>query len=301
MFIDLAIIIVNWNLKQDTCECIDSLINAGASLNQIITVDNGSTDDSITTLRNIYGCSLYIIEAEQNQGYAAGANLGIRYALGQRYKWILLLNNDTTVAKDFISNMHQAALSNQGFAIISPIILYHNKPSIIWYLGNHLINKTLLTTSKYKNHKLEENLPPWIQIDFTNGCAMMISRAIFEQIGYLDEGLFMYGEEVDFCWRAKLTGFKFACFTAARIWHKVSKSSQSDKPFARYLQIRNQIIFYQRYSYNFQRYFYYIFTLLRTLIICITDLLMLHTTLISPTWQGWRDGWYKQQHPIGDY
>jgi len=298
MFTDLSIIVVNWNLKDDTLECIASLLKAGASLSQIIIVDNGSTDGSILALRNQYQNSLFIIDALENLGYAAGVNLGIEYALSQDYKWLLLLNNDTIVAVDFIKEMHKAALTCNEYSILAPIILYHSNPSKIWFLGDRLIGKTLLTNKSYKNSNIDQSLPQLIPTDFTNGCAMMVSRSVFEKIGLFDATLFMYGEEVDFCWRARLAGFRFACFTAAHIWHKISKSSKSTQPFSRYLRIRNQIIYYRRYSPNAQLMILFIFTLLRTIRICISDLLRWELDLIQPSVWGWLSGWFENHSVI---
>ena len=64
----------------------------------------------------------------------------------------------------------------------------------------------------------------------------MVRREVFEKIGLFDTSFFMYGEEVDFCWRAKLSGFRFACFTPAHIWHKISKSSRSSQSYPRYFK-----------------------------------------------------------------
>jgi GT2 family glycosyltransferase len=298
MFTDLTIIIVNWNLKEDTLECIESLIKSGASLSQIIIVDNGSTDGSIKTLNNFYQNSIFIIDAKENLGFAAGANLGIQYGLSQNYKWFLLLNNDTIVDTDFINEMYKATLNSNRYEILAPIIFYHSNPSTIWYLGDRLIGKTLLTRNYYKNRKIDQLLPALIPIDFTNGCAMMVCRTVFEQIGLLDSSLIMYGEEVDFCWRARLAGFKFACSTPARIWHKISKSSQRDQPRARYLRIRNQVIFYRRYSRSIQLLILIIFTLLRTIRISISDLLRWRLDLILPSALGWFDGWFENRSAI---
>jgi hypothetical protein len=294
MFTELSIIIVNWNLKDDTIECIESLLRARASPRQLVIVDNGSTDGSITAIKQNYGNSINIIEAEQNRGYGTGVNLGIKYSLNQNFKWFLLLNNDTIVAEDFIERLQRATQDSKEYSILTPLILYYNNPTTIWYLGNRLISKTLLTIDNYKNRQVDQNLPQVIPIDFANGCAMMINRNIFEQIGFLDEFLFMYGEEVDFCWRARLAGFKFACITSARIWHKISKSSQNDQPLARYLRIRNQIYFYQRYSHGMQKPAYILFTLFRTTYLCSFDLFKRRTSLFRPSLNGWLDGWFKK-------
>jgi GT2 family glycosyltransferase len=125
MFTDLTIILVNWNLKDDTIECIESLLSAGATHSQIIVVDNGSTDDSIAALRNYFQKSIFIIETNRNLGYAAGVNVGIKYALSKNSKWLLLLNNDTIVAASFLNEMHKMIKNNQEYTILSPISFYN--------------------------------------------------------------------------------------------------------------------------------------------------------------------------------
>jgi GT2 family glycosyltransferase len=117
---------------------------------------------------------------------------------------------------------------------------------------------------------------------------------VFEQIGILDVSLFMYAEEVDFCWRASLAGFRFACITSAHIWHKISKSSLSERPLMRYLRIRNQIYFYRRYSHGIQLLLPIIFTFIRIILIAGSDFLGRHQDLFLPSFRGWFNGWFSK-------
>ena len=292
MFTDLCIVIVNWNLKEDTLECVDSLLASGVTLNQIILVDNGSTDGSAQTFRESYRDEIAIIESPENVGYAAGANLGIKHALDKHFNWIFLLNNDTIVATNFTVELQKAILDLDGYAIISPLILYYSNRSLIWSAGDKQIDHTLLTTHPFKNRQLSPDLPIILPIDFPNGCAMMVKREVFEKIGLLDPTLFMYGEEVDFCWRAKMMGYRFTCYTPASIWHKVSRSSNKVRPRTRYLQIRNQSRFYRRYAPGQWKWFYFVFTFLRTLYLGMLALLKNQGSLINPAFSGWMDGWF---------
>ncbi len=298
MFSDLVIVIVNWNLKQDTLDCIESLIKAGASIAQITVVDNGSTDGSISALRNLYNERINIIDAKVNLGYAAGANLGIKYGLDQGYRWILLLNNDTLVAANFMEAMESASLASGEFGIIGPMILYHNDPSIIWSLGDRFIGNSLLTIHYYKNRKLNPGLPKVIPVDVVNGCAMMINRSVFEKVGSLDASLFMYGEEVDFCWRARRAGFKFAVYPDAQVWHKISKSSIDNRFFPKYLSVRNQITLYRRYARAPQLSFLLIYSLLRQIGLAAAYLFSGQRGLIVPMARGWYEGWFEPRENI---
>src|SRR5437763_10134894 len=95
----VAIILINWNGKQDTLECLDSLSRDIYPNKEIIVVDNGSTDDSVEVIRVLFP-EVTLLEMESNLGFTGGNNVGIRYALDyldQETGYIFLLNNDTTV------------------------------------------------------------------------------------------------------------------------------------------------------------------------------------------------------------
>ena len=97
MIQNLAIIIINRDLKNDTADCVDSMLTAGADLKQIVVVDNGSKDGSIAFLSAKYGDNLNQIEAKENFGYPYGLNLGIKFFMDKGAKWFLLMNNDVIV------------------------------------------------------------------------------------------------------------------------------------------------------------------------------------------------------------
>lgn len=86
-------VIVNWNLKDDTLDCVNSFVEAGSSLDKIIVVDNASTDGSIDALRHQFGPLLNILVNDKNLGYAGGLNTGINFVLQHHAEWILLINN----------------------------------------------------------------------------------------------------------------------------------------------------------------------------------------------------------------
>ena len=291
-FPGLSIIIVNWNLKEDTLACIDSLVEAGADVDQVFLVDNASSDGSVDALRDWFGPALHIIENPQNLGFAQGNNQGIQRALGEGAEWVLLMNNDTLVAPDFLVELKKGLQQPGQFEILSPLILYYDLPDTIWYLGDRLVPGTLLTLNPYRGRKDWDGLPGLMEVDFVSGCSMLVRREVFERVGLFDTSLFMYGEEVDFCWRARQAGYRMACVTSAKMWHKVSTSGSRDRPKTRYLRIRNQIRFYRKYALGLQLHFIYGFVLLRTLRIGLCVLIHKQPELLLPLLRGWRDGWY---------
>ena len=291
MFPDCQIIIVNFNLKDDTSCCLESFLKSGASLSQIIVVDNGSSDDSVSYLRNRFGPDLFVLEVEGVLGYAHGLNQGSQLALSKGATWLLLMSNDTVVAPNFLREFDEAAHQNSEVLMFSPLILYCDLPDTIWFLGTYLIPGTLITRDPFHNHKRQLSYPVSMPVDFINGCAMLIHRDVFEKIGFFDSSFFMYFEEVDYCWRARRAGIKFNAAPRAHMWHKVSLTMDQDRPGARFLRIRNQIWVYRRYSFPWQFPIMFIFSLLRGLVLGLKDIFQTQFPLLIPLIRGFWEGW----------
>ena len=290
-FPDLAIVVVNYNLKGDTIDCIKSLLQAGAAKERVIVVDNASSDGSIEAFRETFGEELNIIQAPVNRGYPGALNLGIPCAMDMGAKWVLMMNNDTKVAHEFIEELEKAVLRGPQYALIGPLILYYDEPEIIWYLGYRLIPGTLIGVRSYRGKRVSKDLPALIPMDLMHGCAMMVRRDVFETIGFFDDSQTIYGDDADFSLRAKRAGFKGAAATRAVMWHKVSFTMGPQKPRTRYLKMRNTIFFYRKYSRGAAQTLMKLFTLVRCLFLIVTDFLHGSRDLTKPLWYGWSDGW----------
>jgi len=290
-FPELTIVIINHNLKNDTAECIDSFVGAGASLEQILLVDNASDDGSVKFLQEKFGQQLGIIACPENLGYAYGLNQGIKKGLERDAKWFLLMNNDTIVAPDFLTELRKATQVGTEYALFGPMIYYYSIPDRIWFLGDRLIPGTLISTRLYRGKEGIKDLPFLVPVDFTHGCGMLVKRDVFETVGLFDDWSIIYGEEVDFIWRARLANFRAAGIPSAKMWHKISAFMKSQPPNLRYLRIRNQIRFYRHYARGLQIPVMFTFTIVRALIIGILDLIKKQSQLIGPLIRGWIDGW----------
>ncbi len=290
----LTVIIVNYNLKKDTAECIQSILDAGAHLSQLIAVDNGSSDDSAQYLRSTFGNALNIIRTEDVRGYAHGLNLGVRLAYSFDSDWLLLMSNDTFVDQEFLKEMEVATHHFPKVSIFGPMILFASLPNRIWFLGQYLAPGTMLTYDPYRMKPADQSYPDILNVDFLNGCCFLVHRSVIDKIGLLDASLFMYAEEVDFFWRAKKAGFKMAAVPKARMWHKVSAIMSQDKPVSRFLRIRNQIWVYRRYGKWWQIVIMFVFTALRLVIMGIKDIFLQHWNLVTPLLRGFLDGWFQK-------
>lgn len=246
-----AIILLNWNNFEDTIECVKSLKLAVDAGDEIIVVDNGSTDASIKKLKEVKG--LTIIENGQNVGFAGGNNVGIRYCLEKDFEFIFLLNNDTIVSSSFLSELKQAADRFPNTSIFCPKIYYHHDPEKIWFGGGALRSLTGVPLHQkfgevdvYPDDKVAKD------VDFVTGCAMFVRSSCWRRVGLLDERFFIYCEDVDWSMRAKNLSYKCLFIPQSKIWHKEGaalKKLKSSGEFRRYkLSTRNLILLHRKHS-----------------------------------------------------
>lgn len=189
-----------------------------------------------------------LIKNGENDGFAEGNNIAIRYALKSlKPEYVLLLNNDTVVEKNFLKEMVIVSLQDTDNAIIGPKIYYYN------YRG-----RTNVIHSAGANIQVQQGLAPPIgvneidigqyneikHVDYIEGACMLVNRNLINTIGLLDQVFFAYWEETDWCYRASKSGFNIVYAPKATIWHKVPEKKVSK--LATYLYTRNKFIFMKK-------------------------------------------------------
>jgi GT2 family glycosyltransferase len=211
------IIVLNWNGFADTSACLSSLRHLHYSDYEVIVVDNGSTDDSVSQLRNEFSW-ITLIETGKNLGFAAGCNAGIRYALAHGGDFVWLLNNDTKVDSEALQALADIARRDSRIGAVGSAIYCMNEPERIQAWGGGYVN-FWLGRSRHFLKPISND-----QIEFITGASMLISRQAIESIGLLDDGFFMYWEDADYCFRLRRKNWKLAVDAQSKIWHKSSSS-----------------------------------------------------------------------------
>ena len=245
----VSIIILNWNGKEDTIECLESLRKLDYPNYEIIVVDNGSTDGSCEILKKNYPY-VKLIENKKNLGVAEGNNLGIYQAKGE---YILLLNNDIVVDRDLLKELLTVLESNPGIGIVGPTMYYYDDPKRIWVGGGGKIywNKgeaDILRSNEIDNGQFDEIT----EVDYIASCALLTKKELFEEIGYMDTKYFAYWDETDWCVRALKAGYKVLYVPKAKMWHKVSSTSKKISGFAEYYLTRNRFLFMKEHATRMQ-------------------------------------------------
>jgi GT2 family glycosyltransferase len=208
----------------------------------ILVVDNASRDDTPAAVRARFPEAL-VIETGANLGFAAGNNVGLRYALEHNYDYALLLNNDTEVAPDFLDELVEAAEADPAIGAIGPMIYYHERPDMIWSAGGVIDWRHGNSAMRGVGERDRGQYRTATDVDFVSGCALLCKRAALERAGLLDERFFMYYEETEWCVRAARAGFRIVHLPAARIWHKIPLDARADQPYVAYYMTRNRLLF----------------------------------------------------------
>ncbi len=239
------IIILNWNKPYLTQRCIESVLRSDYTAYHIVVVDNGSGEKNYHILCDILKpYTVSVIRSVKNLGFSRGNNLGIKYALEQGAQYILLLNDDGWIDCQMISRMTNALLHHSDFGIVGPVIYYEDKPEKVWFAGYRYTRPFFLLR---RGFFLSDHPPDLEEVDFINGCGMMIRREVIEQIGGLPEVYFMYYEDMEYCLHAQRAGWKLGCLKSAKMWHRVSESyGGKDSIKKEFQQIKSSLLFFRR-------------------------------------------------------
>ncbi|WP_303924898.1 glycosyltransferase family 2 protein [Subdoligranulum variabile] len=219
---NVGIVISNYNGWQDTVQCLESLQKQTYRNFEIILLDDASTNDSVQQLQKHLTENTVFLPQEANSGFAAVNNVGMRRALADGCDWVLLLNNDTVVAPDFLETLLRETPAG---AVSCPKMLFLDPPDEIWFAGGELDR----ATGKVKHLGGHEKDGPAFaekkQVSFITFCCVLLPRQVVEEVGFLDETLFMYCEDVDYCIRLADAGVPLWFLPDARIWHKAGGSA----------------------------------------------------------------------------
>ena|SRR5438445_9617997 len=209
----LVVIVLNYNGLRFLKECFGSLLNQTYRNMEIIMVDNASSDSSVEFVRENFP-SIRIIRNATNLGFAAGNNVGIRYALQLNADFVLVLNNDTFLERTTIQGLMNVAASMPEVGIVGPLIRDLDDPTVVQELG---LDCDVLAYPGPTSRQVRDGI---VSPFYVSGCAMLIKRQVFVDAGLFDSSYFIFAEDLDLCWRARLAGYQVVATSKATIYHK---------------------------------------------------------------------------------
>lgn len=238
------IVILNYKNVEDTIECVNSIEKIDYDNYKLVIVDNKSLDGSYELLKKMYHNHI-VIEADDNKGYAAGNNYGIKVALENNADYICVLNNDVVVEREFLKKIIFYAEKHNIEVIGSAICDYRDR-NLIQSTGA-LINLMLGRVKWINfNKNIEDVKAEIIECDFLVGACIMMKANVIKKIGLIPEIYFLCFEEVEWCLKAKRIGAKIACIPSSRIYHKWSASINKVSGLSKFYMSRNNILCVRR-------------------------------------------------------
>jgi GT2 family glycosyltransferase len=203
----VTVIIVNWNGKAVTLDCLASLQQVRYPAMHVSVVDNGSSDGSVEAIRGQFP-AVEVLALGQNRRFAGGNNAGIQKALDAGADFVLLLNNDTVVDPDFVTALVGRFQQEKRCGMVVPKIYYHQTPDLLWYAGGEIS----FWTGTMRHRGIREvdrgQYDSAVETGYATGCCILTSREVISRTGVLDESFFIYGEDADWSMRIRRAGYR---------------------------------------------------------------------------------------------
>jgi GT2 family glycosyltransferase len=248
----VAAIVLNYNGREVTLEALASLSRLSYPGCDLLVVDNASTDGSSAAVAEAFP-GVAQVRVEVNRGPAAGAVVGMRWAMERGYDYLLLLNNDIEVAPDFVGELVRVAEGDPSIGIVGPKGYYYRDRQRIWSAGGKLRFGEAVTRERGEGELDRGQYDRDQEVEYVNGCAMLIRRAAVEAAGFWDPIFQLCFEDADFCVRVRRVGFRCLYAHRARLWHKVSSSTGGYQPGKTFHSARSTALFIRRYANPWQR------------------------------------------------
>lgn len=253
-----GIVVLNYNDADETIDFVKK-INSFNATDYICVVDNGSTDDSLKQLKKLK--KIHLIALENNLGYAAGNNAGLKYLYEQECDNYIIANPDIIVDKanfiDFIAYMN----SDSSYHIFGPTIEEQGKINHGWkqrtisydiHDNYPIINRVFKHRNKYSKSHYKGAITP---VDCISGCFFGIKKAVIDKIGFLDEGTFLYYEEDILCTKARSNGLQVCVLNKVRVIHNHSVTINKNINHYRKLRIlKDSQMYYHQTCFNHSKH-----------------------------------------------
>jgi len=248
---DLTIIIVSWNVRDLLRRCLESVETDGLET-EIIVVDNASSDGSPDMIRAEFP-HVHLIANEENRGFTVANNQGLAISQNQ---YLLLLNPDTEVVADALAIMVRYMDAHPEVGALGPQLRYSDGslqpsrrrfPTFATALVESTVVQEFWKDNRFLHRFYMTDTPDDAiqEVDWVVGASLLVRRSAYEQIGGLDEGFFMYSEELDWCKRIKDAGWHVIYLPIATVIHHEGKSSEQVVP-ARHIHFQSSKVRYFR-------------------------------------------------------
>lgn len=270
----VLVVLLNWNRAADTIECIQSLLASAYPAFTIMVCDNASTTEDFQSMlswaeqmREVSRASFKVLPREEaeagasfipkeqilfvkvgeNRGFAAGNNIGLRFAAqGNAYEYVWILNNDAIVERHALTHLVNALEQDPALAAVGSNLFSYDEPGELDSLGGGPFNATFGIDTPYGEDAVADH--GIVKVDHIIGASILVRTSVIRSVGVMDERYFLYREETDWCLRMREHGWKLGCCVGSVVWHKSGATVGRKTPTHDYYSVRNMLWLTKRYS-----------------------------------------------------
>lgn len=233
---------------ETTLGCVHSLLSCDYSSLEILVVASGPAVAALPTALVDRHPRVSALSIPQNLGASYGRNVALRAVAAHQPDYVLLLDNDTEVASDFLSQLVTVAEGRPEIGMLGATVLYANEREVVWTAGGRLYDDGR-TVSLYHNEPVANVPSSPYEVDWIPSCALLAKWDAILAAGPFDEGLFVYFEDTEWCVRARERGVRLTQVPQAHVYHQVSRSQGGPQaPSKLYYMTRNRLWFERRYA-----------------------------------------------------
>jgi len=240
-----AAVVLNYRTPDETLLAVKSLLASRRPIDDIIVVNNDSSDDTRDALNDVSSKITYV-HTGSNLGFSGGTNAGIREALARGADRVLLVNSDVIVPPDAVEHLEQSLDAAPDAGIAGPVVLARSEPDRIASLGMSYAPSTGRMRHRGNGAIAGPDQPAARRVDGVSGCLMLVKRDVFEAIGVFDEEYFFSFEDLDFCLKARRAGFATVLAGRATVYHEGGQSLGATSPRRFYFAARNHLLLARR-------------------------------------------------------
>jgi len=240
---EIAIVILNYNGKRFLERFLADVLSKSCHLADLIVADNASTDGSMEYIRENFP-EIQCITFSKNYGFAGGYNKALR---NLEYRYYLLLNSDIEVSEGWLEPLYELMESDPAIAACQPKLLSFADKAYFEYAG---AAGGFIDAFGYPfcRGRVFQHIEPdqgqyddIIEVFWASGACMLVRSAVFHQLNGLDDSFFAHMEEIDFCWRAKIKGYKIMYCPQSKVYHIGGGTLPKLSPKKTYLNFRNNL------------------------------------------------------------
>ncbi len=241
------VILLDYDGRDDTIECLESLRGLDYGNFRILLVDNGSKRSCLDEVRRGFPHVL-TRRIEPNRGFMGGCNVGMREALAAGAEFVWLLNNDTVVDPNALAALVREAERDPRCGILGSKIFYHDRREVLHHAGGgfdeaagRFYHIGMDGPDRGDYDRVEE-------VYFVTGCSLLARAEMIREIGLLDESYILYFDDIDWCVKARERGWKVRYVPQSVLYHKVSRTTnRTQSPRYYYYYTRNYLLFFAKH------------------------------------------------------